>query len=515
MGNSIWLLRPLKTRKSQKSKEQEKKRVEKLEQQLSGLFKRWLKEDVGYIITSEEKKEFLRLKTSQDREVFIEQFWLRRDPTPDTFENEYQVEHYRRIAYANEKFDSGFPGWRTDRGRIYITVGPPDGIDDYTAGHRYIRPSEEGGEEVITFAFQIWWYRFLKGIGPNIRLEFVDKTMTGEYRYASDPDEKVVRRASNRPGVPRNVFRIMQDLFGRMKQFARLENWANLDKPPAVKFKDLEEVVESRIEYNTLPYNLETHYVRVTDNATLAAVTIQFNDQDLVFREEDGVSKSRVNIFGRVLTPEQRVATAFEQTLTTTAPPEGFDHQVKRSSIFQKVVSLAPGKYRLQLVIKDVIGETMGTHRGDLDLPQFEEGKLAASSLILADKIEKVSDLSSGSRQFVIGGSKVRPRMGREFGLGGEVGVYIQIYNLGENAETNRPQGSISYKIARVDNPDELFLDLTEDISDIPGATPRQTVVAKMLPLTGVTPGEHRLSVAVHDSVSNEVLTPSATFTVK
>ena len=387
---------------------------------------------------------------------------------------------------------------------------------NHAAGSRYFRPSQEGGGETRVHAFQIWRYHFIEGIGAGIEMEFVDVTGTGEYRYSIDPTEKEIKFLGPNPTLfDLTGMRATRDQFRRTRQFGRLGQWAKLHKPPAVKFKDLEEVVESRIEYNTLPYNLETHYVRVTDNATLAAVTIQFNDQDLVFREEDGVSKGRVNIFGRVMTPEQRVATAFEQTLTTTAPPEGLDPQVKRSSIFQKVVSLAPGKYRLELVIKDVIGETMGTHRGNLDLPEFEEGKLAASSLILADKIEKVSNLSSGSRQFVIGSSKVRPRMGREFGLGGEVGVYIQIYNLGENAETNRPQGSLTYKIARVDNPDKLFLDLTEDISDIPGATPRQTVVAKMLPLAGVTPGEHRLSVAVHDTVSNEILTPSATFTVK
>ena len=131
-----------------------------------------------------------KLNNDEEREQFIEQFWLRRDPTPDTEENEFKEEHYRRIAYANEHFASGIPGWKTDRGRIYITFGPPDEIEDHSSGGFYERPPEEGGGETSTFPFQQWRYRYIEGIGNNIIIEFVDPTMSGEFRMTSDPSEK-------------------------------------------------------------------------------------------------------------------------------------------------------------------------------------------------------------------------------------------------------------------------------------------------------------------------------------
>ena len=512
------------------TKKQERKRLKKLEKELQGPFKRWLKEDVLYIITGVEKKAFLRFTTAEEREDFIEQFWMRRDPTPDSMENEYKEEHYRRIAYANDRFASGFPGWRTDRGRIYITFGPPDEIEDHPSGGLYDRPMDEGGGTTSTYPFQIWRYRYIQGIGTDILIEFVDTTMTGEYRHTMDPYEKDALthvpgagatlyeqmgmmdrndRMAGRPGVPHG----MQSR--RYQPFERLEQWAKLQKPPPVKFKDLEAVVESRIEYNTLPYEVEVHYVRITDNSILTGITVQLENKDLIFREEDGLHKGIVNIFGRVTTLTRRIATVFEDTVSLDTTEERLPQQMNRSSVYHKSIPLAPGMYRLELVVKDVIGETMSTHRVALHVPEFEEDKLASSSLILADKIERVPTRSLGTGQFVIGSSKVRPRIGEEFKRNEKMGIYVQIYNLGEDEETRRANGSVTYKIARLDKPEDLLLDFTEDINTIRGASPRQTVVEKLLPLGSLDPGEYRLSLEVSDSVKNEVLMPSATFKVK
>ena len=114
--------------------------MRKLEKELATPYKKWLEEEVPYIISDEERTAFLQLQTNEEREQFIEAFWQRRDPTPDTVENEFKEEHYRRIAYANERFASGIPGWRTDRGRIYIIWGPPDEIEAHPTGGMYDRP---------------------------------------------------------------------------------------------------------------------------------------------------------------------------------------------------------------------------------------------------------------------------------------------------------------------------------------------------------------------------------------
>src|SRR5690349_22182653 len=156
------------------SKKELRKKRKALEKELSDPWKKWMNEDVIYIITDEEKQAFKRLKTDEERQTFVENFWLRRDPTPDTEENEYKEEHYRRIAYSNDHYASGIPGWKTDRGMIYIKYGPADEIDSHPSGGSYERPYEEGGGETSTYPFETWRYRYIDGIGTNIMIEFVD-----------------------------------------------------------------------------------------------------------------------------------------------------------------------------------------------------------------------------------------------------------------------------------------------------------------------------------------------------
>ena len=205
----------------------------------------------------------------------------------------------------------------------------------------------------------------------------------------------------------------------------------------------------------------------------------------------------------------------FEDTVTIETTPEQLQRELDRVAIYQKGVPLAPGSYRLELVVKDIVGETMGTHRLALRVPQFEEEKLAMSSLILADRIERVPTRSLGTGQFVIGSSKVRPRIGEEFKRNEKMGIYVQVYNLGENENTSRPEGSVSYQIARLDSPEDLLLDFTEGFEDMRGISTRHTVIEKLLPLRNLEPGEYRLSLKVTDEVKNETLAPTATFRVK
>jgi len=171
------------------SQKEKKKRDEKLRRELESPYKIWLNVDVAYIITDEERRAFNGLSNDAERESFIEQFWLRRDPTPDTEENEFKEEHYRRIAYANERFASGIPGWKTDRGRTYIVYGPPDEIESHPSGGTYQLPQDQGGQSQA-FPFETWRYRFIQGIGTNVVFEFVDQTMSGEYHITIDPNEE-------------------------------------------------------------------------------------------------------------------------------------------------------------------------------------------------------------------------------------------------------------------------------------------------------------------------------------
>jgi GWxTD domain-containing protein len=519
----------------QLSEKEQKRRLEQLRKELAGPFKRWLQEDVRYIITGEERKVFLNLATDEEREQFIEAFWMRRDPTPDSVENEYKEEHYRRIAYANERFASGIPGWRTDRGRIYITFGPPDENDSHPSGGSYMRPYDEGGGMTSTYPFEVWRYRYIEGVGQDVLIEFVDPTMTGEYRMTMDPSEKdallyvpnagltiaeqmgladkrdrFMRTDGTRMGAPIGGIQSM-----RYNQFERLQQYANLQKPPEIKFKDLEAVVDSSIEYNTLPYDVDIQYVRITNNDILTGITVQFSNKDLVFKEEKGLHRAVVNVYGRVTSVTRRVVAVFEDPVTIETTADRLPYESERSSIYQKGIILTPGMYRLELVCKDVVGETMSTQRMALQAPTFDDEQLAHSSLILADKIERVPTRSLGMGQFVIGSSKIRPRIGEEFKQEERMGIYMEVYNLGEDDLTARPKGTITYQVARAGKPQELLVDFTEQLSDIRGATGQQVVIEKLLPLTTLEPGEYELSLKVQDEVKGETLTPTAKFKIR
>src|SRR5437588_6091655 len=158
--------------------------------ELKKAYKDWLEKDVAYIITDEERKAFKKLQTDDERERFIEEFWRPREPDPDTEENEFKEQYYERIAYANEHYASGIPGWKTDRGRIYIMYGKPDEVESHPAGGPYQRESYEGGGETSTYPFERWFYRYIEGVGSGIEIEFVDPTGSGEYRIAMSPEEK-------------------------------------------------------------------------------------------------------------------------------------------------------------------------------------------------------------------------------------------------------------------------------------------------------------------------------------
>src|SRR5271154_4569612 len=263
------------------TEKQRKKQEKKLQKELETPYKKWLNEDVGYIISDEEKQAWKRLATDDERQQFIEQFWQRRDPTPDTVENEFKEEHYRRIAYANERFASGIPGWKTDRGRTYIIWGPPDELDAHPTGGVYNRPMSEGGGSTTTYSYEDWRYRHMDGIGDNIIIEFVDPSESGEYHMTMDPGEKDALAKVPGAGLsmlesmglssktdrfdrtdgstaPRNMMNNGNDSSAGLSQdneFNRLEQFAKVQAPPPVKFKDLEEVVSSRILRNQISFD--------------------------------------------------------------------------------------------------------------------------------------------------------------------------------------------------------------------------------------------------------------------
>jgi GWxTD domain-containing protein len=511
---------------------QQKAKEAALKKELETPYKKWLDEDVVYIISDEEKKAFHQLNTDEEREQFVEQFWLRRDPTPDTEENEAKEEHYRRIAYANEHFASGIPGWRTDRGRTYIEYGPPDEIESHSSGGSYERPMSEGGGETETYPFEQWRYRYIDGVGQNIILEFVDKTMSGEYRMTMDPSEKDAllnvpnagltlyeqeglstktdrfnRTDGTHLGVPSQYMNQSMNEFNRMDQFFKMQ------APPQVKFKDLESEVTSRITYNRLPMQVRQDFVKVTDSIIAVNITLQFENHDLEFKEKDGVDTAAINVFGRVTSMGRRPITTFEPTLTVDAPQDMLENYKGQKQIWQQQVAVPPGRYHLNIVAKDIASGNTNVYEAVIEAPHFSEDRLSSSSLILADTIEKLPTKSIGGGTFAIGDMKVRPRMGDTFKTDEKMGVYVQFYNFAPEDKTNKPDGTIEYMVSKVGSTSNL-IDVTEDLSAIQYASAPQVTVQKLLPLKSLGPGVYMLKVKATDRRADQTVQQEEKFIV-
>ena len=236
----------------------------------------------------------------------------------------------------------------------------------------------------------------------------------------------------------------------RMNQFERLQQFAKLQKPPTIKFKDLEAAVSSTIRYNTAPdESPDRLHPGDADFDFHHEITMQFDRKDLQFKEKEGISTATVNIYAPHHTMSRRTVNVFEDVVTVPVPSELLQQAILGSSMYQKIVPLAPGTYRLNVVAKDVAGGNMTTYEAALDVPRYEEDKLDHSSLILADVIEKVPTKSIGTGQFVIASTKVRPRLGEAFKREEKMGIYLQLYNFGPDEKTQKPNGTIEYEIVK------------------------------------------------------------------
>jgi GWxTD domain-containing protein len=499
---------------------------------------RWLNEDVRWIISDEERKAFTQLSNEEEREKFIESFWDRRNPNPDSEDNEFKNEHYRRIEYANDHFAAGIPGWRTDRGRIYIVYGPPDEIDSHPSGGFYERPIDEGGGQTSTFPFEDWRYRHIDSIGEQVQIEFVDTCMCGDYHMTVDRGEKDALLMVPNAGLT------MYEQFGmanksarfngglehlgvgpnetadiQTKEFDRLEQFAKLNQAPPVKFKDLEEVVRSKITYNAMPFDVRTDFVKITNETVLVPVTVQLRNRDITFVDKDGVQHGVVNIFGRFTSISGKVAQTFEESVAADVPAELLAREAENFKVYWKAVPLRPGRYKLDVVVKDVNGDRVGTWARGIVVPDYSDEKLANSTLIVADDVEAVPTNSVGTGMFVIGTTKVRPRVASGdgkpavFKRGQKVNFWMQVYNLSVDDKTHKPSATFEYDIVNAATNKPIVHAV--DSSDKMGNVGEQVTLHKAVASANLDPGVYRIQIKVSDNISKQTVDPSATFAVE
>ena len=528
---------PLKRKPNDKQKKAQKRA---LNVELSKTYKKWLNEDVVWIITDQERAAFKQLSNDEERDNFIEAFWQRRDPTPDTEENEYKEEHYRRIAYANEHFAAGIPGWKTDRGRMYIMYGPADEVDSHPSGGSYERPMEEGGGETSTFPFEDWRYRYLEGIGQEVIIEFVDTCMCGDYHMTIDRSEKDALKYTPNAGLTLyeqmgmsskadrfNTSGLEQLGAGPMssslqtKEFDRLEQFAKLQAPPPIKFKDLEEIVNTKLITNLMPFDVRSDFVKVTGDTVLVPITIQVKYRDITFANKDGVQRGTINIFGRVSSLTGRVVQTFEDTAQVDVPAELLPKTAENSSVYWKALPLRPGRYKIEIAVKDVNGDRKGLWSRGIVVPEYSDDKLSTSSLIVADQMEAVptKDVSTGN--FVIGVTKVRPRVAPADGKPAlfkrdkdqKVNFWMQVYNLGVDEKTHKPSATFEFDIVNIAT-NKPVVQKTESTETM-GNVGEQVTLQKSIASANLQPGVYRIEIKVNDKISKQTVDPSATFAVE
>jgi GWxTD domain-containing protein len=494
--------------------------------ELKKAYKDWLEKDVAYVITDEERKAFKKLETDDERERFIEEFWRRRDPDPDTDENEFREEYYERIAYANEHYASGIPGWKTDRGRIYITWGKPDEVESHPSGGSYNRETYEGGGSTSTYPFERWFYRYLPGVGSGIEIEFVDPTGSGEYRIARNPDEKdallhvpgagltmaeqmglseKTDRISNLGGIGNAQYQRESD-----SPFTRLQILADLSRPPAIKFNDLASAVNTPIiEDNPLSFDVRVDFFRQSDEKVITAFTIQTDNHNLVFQDSGGLQQAQMNIFGKITHVSGRRAGIFEDPVVTRATPQELTEAKERKSAYQKAVALAPGRYRVDIIVRDIASGATGVRHVGFEVPKFDVTKLSTSTLILAVKLEGIGDQPAVG-MFTIGNVKVIPNVSGSYHRGSPVGVYMQIYNAGVDQTTLRPSVDVEYALMKDGK------EIGKQVEDWRGNSDsgQRLTLARLLDSRGLTPGDYVLEVRVKDRVSGQALIQSAKFAI-
>ncbi len=504
----------------------DKPRTVKKEINTKKIYDNWMNNEVPYIISKDEKKAFEKLTTDEERENFIENFWRRRDPNPDTEENEYREEYHERIAYANEHYTSGIPGWRTDRGRIYIAHGKPDSIESHPSGGSYDRPSYEGGGSTTTYPFETWFYRHLDGVGDGLEIEFVDPTGTGEYRIARNSNEKDALlnipgaglTTSEELGLSSKGDRISgiagNGNFGREQDnpFTKLQVLSDLQRPPQVKFSDLQASLTDSpvIDNNPLDFDLRVDFFRQSDDRVITAFTVQASNKELKFDLVGGLETAKMNIFGQVTAVSGKRSGIFEDSVTTNATTEELIDAKDRKSIYQKAIALTPGTYKVSVAVRDVVTGNRGIRSLGFTVPKYEENKLDTSTLILASTLRVTTDRDLGG-SFVIGNTKVIPNLSGVYKKGQQVGIYMQIYNAGVDQTTLRPSVDVNYVLLKggkeILNQPETW----EGLSD----SGQRLTLARLLSTDKLVPGDYEIKVKIKDRVSaGQYKEGSAKFTV-
>src|SRR5437773_2312662 len=404
--------------------------------------------------------------------------------------------------------------------------GKPDETDAHPSGGTYQREPQEGGGSTTTYPFEKWFYRYLPGVGSGVEIEFVDPTGSGEYRIARNPDEKDALLTipgagltlAEEMGLSNKADRVANiggvGMVGYMREsdspFSRLQLLADLSRPPQIKFNDLASAVNTPvIEDNPLNFDVRVDFFRQSDERVITAFTIQTDNQNLVFQDSGGLQTAQMNIFGKITHVSGRRAGIFEDPVVTRATPQELTEAKERKSAYQKAVALAPGRYRVDVIVRDIASGATGVRHLGFEVPRYDPAKLSTSTLILAVKLEGLGDQPAVG-MFTIGNVKVIPNVSGSYHRGSPIGVYMQIYNAGVDQTTLRPSVDVEYALLKDGK------EIGKQLEDWRGNSDsgQRLTLARLIDSQSLAPGDYSLEVRVKDRVSGQSLIQIGKFIV-
>jgi len=500
-----------------------------LQEEQEDYFEKWLNQDVLYLISDEERAVFEQLTTPEEKEQFIEQFWFRRDPDPKTAANEYKTEHYRRLAYANEKFSVGMPGWMSDRGRIYIIHGAPVQIESHPTGGQYQRPLREGGGWTQAYPWERWRYHFIEGVGQDVELEFVDRSNSGQYKLALNPEQKDALLQMGKGGAtifeiwkqeskgdrpyldPRNRNAWAHLQRERDRPFERYLTYARVQGAKEIKYTDLQELVKINLTYETLPLEVRVDFFQLNEAQVLVPITMEMQEKHLSFGQRNDMLTAEVAVYGLVRDLSNRIVEEFEDDLVTGHRIQEGTAAGTGRAVYQKLIVLDKvSRYKLDLVVKDQTSGKVGVVRKAIVPPKIDSGKLALSSPVLSNQIFLLDDLPDGDAMFVLGDVKIRPSVDNVFSSNQPLGLYFQAYNSVLDQSTLAPSLRVT---CRITHEGEEVLELVDESEQcVQFFSSSRMVFIQELPVTGLREGRYHLEVRLDDQVGNQSATAALEF---
>jgi GWxTD domain-containing protein len=482
---------------------------------LSDLLRRWPREYVGWIITDTERDRYKILETDEMRLEFIERFWARRDPFPETLGNEYRAKYLENYAYVANHFGAGKPGWATDRGRIYLLLGPPHSIQQNPMGRYSLeRPSE------------IWSYNNLPipGIPPSLDITFVDFKGTGEHEIVSDLESTApvvmqfgtaesnllalaMRRGRLGMEDPRtgfSQFREVDPTRLAMREFDLQQQLVDIQNPE--RTIQLQEFVETSVTFDRLSLQAASGMVYTEEGGVKIPVSIAVPYRELTASQSGEQAQYDLDYIILLTDEEGNEAARAEDRLTIRLSQEQYSRAASQHLAIEESLEVEPGRYKLQAILRDNAGERLGTVEDSLDVPTQPQDGLSLSSLFLAGTL--IKGMPEAPRPFQFGTVRVVPSLDRLFAPDQQLGVYLQAYGTLKDSD-GRKKVKVDFFVMRDERlymgvpASHLFPD-TEPVG-----------ISASIPLRKCTPGSYVLRVRVTDEVNGQQAEQDASFTVE